>query len=240
MRSSNRSWRAIAEGVFVLAGILLAFWIDASWEGRQDAELQRALASAVLAEAVQNRAHITEQLDDARRFQSTVDAFFEIVPGSVSESSDTVPALRCSSNPSSACLFRHLMQVRTVSPSLGATQAFAESPLDAREALVARSLLNRWIQALADVERFAEPLEASGHEVGRLMQPYALRYIDSGRDDVPVMVARGGWDAAVTLRADTTFGAAVLNKAFFQDIYIFQAEQSLPLLDSLIVALEEG
>jgi hypothetical protein len=90
------------------------------------------------------------------------------------------------------------------------------------------------------VERFAEPLEASGHEVGRLMEPYALRYIESGRDDVPVMVARGGWEAAVTLRADTTFGAAVLRKAFLQDIYIFQAEQSLPLLDSLIVAIEGG
>jgi hypothetical protein len=93
MRSSNRLWRAIAEGVFVLVGILLAFWIDASWEGRRDAQLQRTLASAVLAEAVQNRSYITQQLDEARRFQSTVDASFEIVPGSVSEPSDTVPAL---------------------------------------------------------------------------------------------------------------------------------------------------
>ena len=52
----NIQWKRIAvEAAAIVGSILLAFWIDASWQNRQDVEQGRRLADALVAEGISLR-----------------------------------------------------------------------------------------------------------------------------------------------------------------------------------------
>jgi hypothetical protein len=64
MDSSNTKWRsAVAEGMAVLVGILVAFSIDAGWDHRQDQIRERNYLTALLAEVEANQDAYRTNLD---------------------------------------------------------------------------------------------------------------------------------------------------------------------------------
>ena len=60
--------RLTAEGVAIIVSILLAFWIDAWWDGLQQHENERAILTTLLAEFQQIRSNV----DDIQNFQGAM------------------------------------------------------------------------------------------------------------------------------------------------------------------------
>ncbi len=60
--------RLTAEGVAIIVSILLAFWIDAWWDGLQERENERAILTALQAEFQQIRRNV----DDIQKFQGAM------------------------------------------------------------------------------------------------------------------------------------------------------------------------
>ena len=105
------SWRrASGEGLFVLASILLAFWIDAWWDDQQAVRLQAEVLSAVAVEVQENHESLERDIILAEERQASIDAFFRLSPNSVPDiSSDSVGGW-----------LRRLMNAPTYEPILGA------------------------------------------------------------------------------------------------------------------------
>jgi len=63
----NIQWKRIAvEAAAIVGSILLAFWIDASWQNRQDVEQGRRLADALVAELTENDSMLAVMISDSR------------------------------------------------------------------------------------------------------------------------------------------------------------------------------
>jgi len=228
MQSGFRWRRAVGESVFILAGILGAFWIDAWWEERQDAQRRTQLFAAVRSEAVQNSEALTQEIEATHVRLAAIDEFLRLEPGAVP---DLLP------EPLTDLLI-HLMNPRIFDPVLGASQLLLETPLEEEHGIRARALLNRWLQILADALERRTALLAYSDEVLRRMSPYAARHAEDGRDNVPQMVARGGPGVVGELRADDAFVQAVALRAHWQNVYLLRLEAGRPVLDSLIVTLQ--
>lgn len=244
---SRFPWRrAVGESAFILLGILGAFWVDAWWDGRQEAERRASLLAAVHAEAVQNREALAQEIDTARVRLAAIDEFFRLEPSAVPDEPlagagagvDGSRAYRRSDNEPLVDFLISLMNPRIFDPVLGASQLLLETPLEEEDGIRARALLNRWLQVLADgAERRAAAMTYS-EEVLRLMSPYAARYAADGRDNVPEMAARGGPGIVGELRADDAFVEALALRSHWQSVYLLRLEAGRPILDSLIVTLE--
>jgi len=58
--------RLLAEGSAIVLSILLAFWIDAYWQDRQDVESGRSLAGALASEVVENDKMLDTKIAESR------------------------------------------------------------------------------------------------------------------------------------------------------------------------------
>ncbi len=222
------SWRrALAEALFVLAGILLAFWIDAWWDRQKAAQLQAEVLAAVAVEIQENHRSLEIDLVNAEARQSRIDAFFRLSP-------NTVPDI---STDSVGVWLRRLMNAPTYEPILGASLLLVDTPALEADGIAARTLVNQWLRSLADAEDRKQTLWAASEEVLRLMAPYAGRYAANGRDNVTEMAAKAGPAVLSELRADGDFVNAVALKGHWQAVYVARLRRAIPLLDSLTSVL---
>ena len=133
-----------------------------------------------------------------------------------------------------------LMNPQTLDPALGASQLLLETPISGEGGVAARTLMNTWLEELADAEPRSDALWTQSQAVVGRMALYAERYASEGRVRVPQMAARGGPEVVADLQADAEFVQAVSLKAHWQDVYILRWRSSLPVLDSLILLLDGG
>ena len=73
--------RFVAEGLVIVISILVAFWIDAWWDGRQEAEEESGVLEALLEEAERNRRQLDLFFQEPTWIWIGSTAFFAPMPG---------------------------------------------------------------------------------------------------------------------------------------------------------------
>ncbi len=85
-RESSIAWkRRVTEGVVIVGSILLAFAIDAWWEGRAERAVEEDILRAAAAEVDANRAALRGDLQVHDDRLDRIDRFLRASPGELSE-----------------------------------------------------------------------------------------------------------------------------------------------------------
>ena len=77
--------RAIGEGAFVLAGILLAFWIDAWWDDFQRAGLETELLVSLTSDLVRNHEQLSNIIHARELGMEALHEFLGMSPSEIAE-----------------------------------------------------------------------------------------------------------------------------------------------------------
>jgi hypothetical protein len=223
-------WRwGVVEGGIILVGVLLAFWVDSSWERRQDRQLEDAILSAVSEEIEGNRTHIVGMIENTDARLARIDRFLATDPASAASIEQD-------------SLVDHVIALPNVPlylPVHSAVTMLMQTPVQDQAGIEARRLIDNYLRAWGVLEGLHEGLRASRDEVIDALAPYAARDADSGRDRINQAIARQGVHVFTELRQDERVLTAVLKKAHWQDVYRRQLRVTLETLDSVQVALGE-
>ena len=215
--------RVSAEVALIVASVLLAFWIEASWSGLQEARLEADLIAGVAAEARTNADQLREIIRDTHYRLDLIDRFVAATPD---ELLGVEP-------PDAVELVTALPRVPEFHPLGAATQLLSEVPILDRSGVAVRSTVNEWLRQLEGVERNLSDLQSYRIEIQRRLTEYQ----DDpglGTRRVPDAVAGSGLDIVSRLRADEELVQMVLHKRHIQHLYARDLEVLLqPLLDSI-------
>lgn len=218
--------RGIAEFLLLVLGILLAFWIDAWWEGSQQAKVEARLLDAVAQEVAENRASLEEFLSDRETDRRHHQVF-------VGMDSGELAALDADSAGSMA---RSLVVPWTYDPVTGATSALLQTPpLDSAVDPKVRMLLGRWVRGIEDSrEEGAFAFELANIAIVRLIEVSGEHFVVSGS-----LSATRPLDLAA-LRDDEAFVVAVSRFRLLQNVYDSEIQRVGAILDSLANVLGDG
>jgi len=225
------AWRrGVAEAVLILASILIAFWIDASWEDRQAADLEFEALSAVRVEVEDNIQRLEQTKSVNERYLEDVDRFLRATPDELR--SLPLDAVRS--------WIGSLMRPAGFDADRAAASVLATLPMSpSGESAEARRLVSRLQSQLRRTERVEQGVVNVYATVREQLTHYASRSAPMGREDVPSMVAQVGPDVLAQLRMDNEFVSAVIEKSHVQFIYLRTLDQVTQILDSLAVLLNE-
>jgi hypothetical protein len=219
--------RGVAEGCIIVASILLAFWIDASWERRQVGELETEVLAAVEAEVAANRVELQRVLSATEERIALITRFLQATPDVLA----AVPADRVQ------LWIRPLHNTPIFNPSRDASQRLAQMPVFASDAIRARSLVSAWLREWDGGVNELQRLHGRQDEVMRRLAAYAVSQRAAPFSMLPSLVARSGPGVLVELSEDDEFVAAVIDKRQIQAVYQGDLQSALRALDSLAVAL---
>ncbi len=93
MTRQIRWLRVIVEGIVIVGSILLAFGLQAWWEGRQEREEERALLASLLDEFEFNRQVLGETANNHRGSSNGLEGLLRLPPGRLSISGDSIARL---------------------------------------------------------------------------------------------------------------------------------------------------
>jgi hypothetical protein len=212
----------------VLASILLAFWIDAWWDERQDRLLEAEILDLVAAEVEANRAELRSVLTLNEEALADIDRFFRVSPNP----SEQAP------RDSVRSMIRALQRLDTFNPNEEAASLLARTPVVGPGSLRRRTLIARYLQEWADAAEEHPTLKQRQNDVMGHLARYAGREADSGREAIPAMVARRGGAVLGELRRDEELVATVAQKAHWQNVYQNELREVLAALDSASVAFQ--
>lgn len=214
----------------MLVSILIAFWIDAWWDGRKDRSLETEILELVAAEVEGNRAELQVVLADNEESLAGIDAFLRADPAALMDVQPDSVLSRVQSLP----------QIWTFNPNEEAASLLARTPVISPESLQLRALIARYLQVWADAAEEHQMLKEVQNDVMIGLAPYAGREADVGRAGLAGMVARGGPAVLGELRRDEDLVAAVIRKAAWQSIYLNESRRVLAALDSVSAAIAEA
>ena len=230
--------RVFVEGAVIVASILLAFGIDAWWDGRQEREELRAMLGAV---ATDMRANIVD-LDSAVVLHSDVrDAAAELFTLVASDPASVDP-------PRFDTLLIGTLDYWTYDPRTGAIDAVLTSGRLGRvsnEAL--RSTLTSWPETLRD---FREDEERGASDVDTQLKPRVSSLVPIGvYQDAGVFRDAAQWNASghdrLTPRAirsvlaDLQIANQIGDRIGRQDIIIGEAAELRTLMERMVSLIEE-
>jgi hypothetical protein len=224
----SRWSKALLEAAVIVGSILLAFWIDAWWEHRQELAVEASLIQAVAGELGVNRLRLSDRIEGMERDSRRHDLFMRSTPPELRELH--VDSVR----PWAASLYTP----RTFDAGTVAAGALLETPpVDSETSLEVRLLLGRWLRSLEDAREEAAQLF-------RFMEPLALRVAElavpvgaEGLGPVPRLLSHAGTGALVTLRSDTAFVAQGVRFAEARAAYLDDLRAAAVLLDSASVEI---
>jgi hypothetical protein len=220
--------RGLIEAAVILASILLAFAIDAWWDGRQARHLQEAVISAVALEAAANSADLNLAVDGTMDRLARIDRFL----GLTGDSGRGVPA------DSVISIMLALPQAEIFDPVVSAASILAETPLLDEQGIAVRAAVDRWLTALTKTLEERERLYDSRAEVLGLLAKYAIRDSRDGMtSSIPAEVARTHPGILEELRTDDDLVAAVIEKAHWQRRYLDELERASAALRLMMDAL---
>ena len=125
----------------IVLSILIAFWIDAWWEGRQEAEQEQALLTALATEVSKNRAEMDLFLTRTRVDLERADRFFRSDAASLGllPADSTRPWLRATAVP------------WTFDPQLAASETLLSRSFPSTQmASEVRPLVAEWVRLVED------------------------------------------------------------------------------------------
>jgi hypothetical protein len=224
--------RIAIEAVAVVASILLAFGIDATWDTRKERAAERVAIEALQAEMGVNLAALAETIRLNRDAWSDVGEFLRMTPQSISSMHiDSIPwgGVEIS-----------LWAPFTFDPELGATTAFLErsetsSPTvrDLRRAVV------DWDRQFVDAGEESRVLWESSREVLSIMTPHLADLAPPENGGPGLSLIYQDYSARLArIRADQRLVAAVIAKFNLQMIYAGELRDLLEETESVLGILE--
>ena len=231
MTDLSSARRGIVEALFILVSILLAFWIDAWWDERQDAGMERAMLGAVAEELARNEEAIAANI-------ARLDAYLDRIDRLLRASDAALLALP---QDSVVAWVGALPGRASFNGDLEATTMLLQSPaVDSEGSLAVRARLATWRNDIDEAELLGGQLDQAAIRVNRLLARYAARSASDGDAGVARMAARLGGAGLVEIRNDEALIGALLSKADAQRIhrqFLVGASRSMPDLASAVGAL---
>ena len=224
MAREGRSLSSLAvEAIVIVGSILLAFAIDAAWDGLQEGRQREALLASVLDEVRLNR----EELEsiDIRNDSSLaqIDQFFRATP----------EELLALSGDDARATIRSLILVPDFTPVNEATTALTSASVRSTGEQAAKRGAAEWlrgVELLMDVLGTANERAAA---VDRLVAEHASENRSEGLSYLPSMVMRAGPEALVGIWSDDALAASLIAKGTAQTVYGLLIEGRLEELRSL-------
>ena len=230
MSKSRSARKGLAEATLIVASVLLAFWIDAWWDGRRAADLEVALVENLASETESNRIELGEIIDANEQNRLRIFRFVEATP-------DELAALPEDSVP---LLIQGFVESNSFNAETGAALMLIATPVEDRAGARIRRLASQAIRGIddanEDVERLVRLRDAVWVELG----PYAERYVESGFGPYQHVISRGGPDIIAELRRDKDFVAALMHKGAIEAAYTIELRRALTALDSISVTIPSG
>lgn len=228
MPESSLIRRGTIEAAFILASILLAFWIDAWWDRRQAVDLESAMMGAVAEELVRNQAGLDNFISRLDADLDRIDRFLR----------STEASLRSLSPDSVQPWVGALNGRSSFNADLEAVAMLLGFPAqDSEEGLATRGILASWRNEVEEAELLGAQLDEAQIRVQNILARYAADASESGIDNVSQMVARLGVPGLSEIRRDDAVVAEIINKAEAQRLhrmFLIQArESSEPLLEAV-------
>ncbi len=231
--TSNRKipWpRVLVEGVVIVGSILLAFGIEAWWDGLQALRIEATMVWAVIDEVEANRRGLETAVAGSAEELAVVDRFVRSTPLEVAQ----IPS-------DSVRQFLILSRASDHEPTQGAAMSLMQTPAPNAAGREARSLVSHWVQALGNVGVGRNALQlrqdAVQHELAAHIARYGNRYSGDGAQFVDLIVATFDPSERAELRRDPVLMAAVFEKGHRQIAYSGQLRSLLALSDSVIDGL---
>jgi hypothetical protein len=226
MSKSLPGRRGLIEALLVVASILLAFAIDAWWDGLEAIRVESGLLQDLSAEVERNRIDLDATLGRAERWGSDVERFL----GSAPDQMFRVP-------PDSIRWYAiALTRGATFDPREAAASLLLQTPLTRSPAsLRVRALVSEWRTALDDAEEDRERLLSAADDVARQVSRHVTA--SAGGENLPTVAGLAGPPLLARLRGDEAFVAAVAFKADAPLLYVRELAAARVALDSLAVAL---
>ena len=230
MSQPSRAKRLASEGAVIVFSILLAFWIDASWEGRQARQTEATVLESIRDEVEANRSQLDRIAELNAQQLDRIDRFMRAAPDDIrSLPADTVvPWLSA------------MVITWTYDEEDSAAGLFlgTSTPVTDRARAV-RSRLARWVGIMEDTEEEKASLWQTGFDLAQLLAPHTSDALVDGQDRLHLVAARLGPALLADLRQDDDFVAALLNKAHYQNVYVMELGDASVVLDGLRAAIRD-
>ena len=213
--SERSSWsRLVAEAVLIVASILVAFAIDAAWDGHLDRIEERGILSDLRLEFVENRAALEAAVGVHRQAQSNVETLYSM----------TAQDVRGLSPDSVGLFFRAAGRFDTFNDRIGTLDGvIGAGKLGLVSDQELRRLLAEWRGALDDIDEEAAMLVRAAERV-------IYRVSELGMQELSA-------DVLSSIAADGELEALVRAKAVIGSIYANDLAELIVLADQVIERL---
>lgn len=229
--SDRRRWTSRAsEAAVIVASILTAFWIDAWWGERQARLAEATTLQSIREEAEANRAELDSSLRSLGVSLDRTDRFLALEPGD----------LRSIPGDSVSHWLEALIVTWTFDGDLSATGLLLDSstPVTDRGAEV-REVAARWARVVEDAEEEKAAFFGLGPQLAMGLASRAVPAANQGQGFLQDVATRLGPEVLAQLRADDAFVALALQKAHYQNVYLFELNEASLVLDSLRATLRK-
>jgi len=218
--------RGFAEALVIVSSVLLAFWIDAAWDGRQAREMEAAMFASVTDALDRNQASMGRTAERLRDNLDRIDRFHLASAATLLDLPQDSVVLWLAALNSRASFNGDLEAI---------SMLLVTPALNSGGSLSLRGRLASWRNDVDEVELLGEQLDEAQIKVRELIARYAARTARGGVEDIPGMAARLGGAGLVEMRKDAVLMAAVLSKAEAQRLHLRFLENArqdaLDLLD---------
>lgn len=234
--------RWLAEGLVIVFSVLLAFWIDAWWDGVQAGRHEAAVVESVRDELERNRPYARGFVAGGSAHIDRIERFLESTPDELRRTPDD------SVHP----LVEAMWLPPTFDPDMAAVTLLLETPpRGSEESLRIHRLVGLWRNQLEDAREEGSDLREHASVVvdylaartASLPRPPRSAPIagwvwgQQNRTWISNAIEQSGPVILARLRADDAFVAALARKIHDQRRYVFEIARAAERLDSVLVAL---
>jgi len=232
---SNRKipWpRLLADGAVIVVSILLAFGIDAWWEGKRERDFELSALQSLRSDFVASRKSLVLHI---RRYEELRTNFAHF-------QSATQTELEATELGAIGDLVLSLTASATFDPITSTLDALAG---DGRLGLISdpeiREHLSMWLQGLDDIEENSFDLRSGALRVQMAMEAHGGPFFSSylSENDLTVVPRADGATLSV-LRRDTDFMGKARSHQYILSAYLIELRNLLEILDSNLASLDKS
>ena len=224
MAREGRSVSSLAvEAIVIVGSILLAFTIDAAWDGLQESRQRDELLASVLDEVRLNREELESVHVRNDSSLAQIDRFFRSTPEDL---------LALSPDDARATI-RSLILVPDFTPVNEAAAALTSVSVRSPGEQAVKRGVAEWLRGVDLLMDVLGTANARAEAVDRLVSEHASENRSDGLSYLPSMVMRAGPEALLGIWSDDTLAASLIAKGTAQTVYGLVIEGRLENLRSL-------
>ena len=216
------------EALLILSSILLAFWIDAWWEGRGELKLEAEVRDAFVDELRENQAYARDVIARNEFSLHRIDWF-------LLASRDDLQGLPVDSVRAVVAAMHGL---RVHQPLATASSLLLQTSPSSSEGLAFRTAVGRYVRRTSSVEDGYASLDPWRQVIWERLAPYAALEPGAEGAGLSEMIARRGPDVLMQLRGDSALVASLVAKAQAQRLYQTLLLELVAVGDSVESAVE--